>query len=59
MAWRAFHDKRISALCLEPPDSAVLETTYQVIGAFNKEYVKTGVFPSSFTKMIQHIYDLR
>lgn len=31
----------------------------QVIGAFNKEFIKSGIFPSSFTRMIQNIFEER
>ena len=31
----------------------------QVIGAFNREFVKIGVFPHSFTKMIKQMYNER
>ncbi|MBU2584342.1 MAG: HEPN domain-containing protein [Bacteroidetes bacterium] len=31
----------------------------QVIGAFNKEFIKIGIFPNSFTRMIQNIFEER
>jgi uncharacterized protein (UPF0332 family) len=31
----------------------------QVIGAFNKEYVKTGVFPKEYTAIIQGLFSDR
>ena len=31
----------------------------QVIGAFNRDFVKTGIFPTDFTSMIQELYDGR
>jgi uncharacterized protein (UPF0332 family) len=34
-------------------------THSQVIGAFNREFVKTGTFPSSFTKMIKLMFNER
>ena len=32
-------------------------THSQVIGAFNREFVKNGIFPSSFTKMIKRMFN--
>ncbi|MHB9028662.1 MAG: HEPN domain-containing protein [Candidatus Latescibacterota bacterium] len=34
-------------------------THSQVIGAFNREFIKTGIFPSSFTKMIKILFNER
>ncbi|MFA6471802.1 MAG: HEPN domain-containing protein [Candidatus Latescibacterota bacterium] len=34
-------------------------THSQVIGAFNREFVKNGVFPPSFTKMIKLMFNER
>jgi uncharacterized protein (UPF0332 family) len=34
-------------------------THSQVIGAFNREFVKAGVFPTSFTRMIKLMFDER
>lgn len=31
----------------------------QAIGAFNKEFVKQGIFPKSFTRNIQDLFDYR
>jgi hypothetical protein len=31
----------------------------QTIGAFNREFVKTGVFPVGFTRIVQRLYDER
>jgi uncharacterized protein (UPF0332 family) len=31
----------------------------QVIGVFNREFVKTGVFPADFSKKIQALFDCR
>lgn len=31
----------------------------QVIGNFNKEFVKTGIFPQSFTKILQRLFEER
>ncbi len=31
----------------------------QVIGAFNREFVKTGIFPADISKMIQKLFDCR
>ena len=31
----------------------------QVIGAFNKEFIKTGVFPKDFTKILTRLYEDR
>lgn len=31
----------------------------QVIGAFNKEFIKTGIFPSTFTRIIQNLFEER
>ena len=34
-------------------------THSQVIGAFNREFVKNGIFPRSFTKMIKRMFNER
>ena len=34
-------------------------THSQVIGNFNKEFVKTGIFPQSFTKIVQRLFEER
>lgn len=31
----------------------------QTVGAFNKEFIKTGVFPKNYTSMIQELFDAR
>lgn len=31
----------------------------QTIGAFNKDFVKTGVFPQEFTRMVQILFEDR
>ncbi len=37
----------------------VFSSHSQVIGAFNREFVKTGIFPADFTKKIQRLFDFR
>jgi uncharacterized protein (UPF0332 family) len=34
-------------------------THAQVIGAFNREFVKTGIFPSTYTKMTKELFNER
>ena len=34
-------------------------TQSQTIGAFNKEYIKTNIFPNDFTSKIQKLFDNR
>ena len=31
----------------------------QVIGSFNKEFIKTGIFPKDFTKILTRLYEDR
>ncbi len=37
----------------------VFSSHAQTIGAFNKEYVKAGIFPRSYTRFIQDLFDDR
>ena len=56
---RAFYSvfHAISAVLLAR--ELVFSSHAQIIGAFNKEFIKTGIFPSDFSRKIQALFDLR
>jgi uncharacterized protein (UPF0332 family) len=37
----------------------VFSSHAQTIGAFNRDFVKTGIFPREFTRMIQSLFEDR
>jgi len=53
--YAVFH--AITAVLLEK--GLVYSSHSQVVGAFNRDFVKTGVFPVAFTSMIQELFDGR
>lgn len=53
--YAVFHG--ISALLLSK--GLVYSSHSQVIGAFNREFIKTGILPADFSKKVQNLFDYR
>jgi len=53
--YAAYH--AISAVLIQK--GMVFSSHAQTIGAFNREFIKTGIFPREFTNMIQRLFEDR